>query len=341
MERLEALGVQHIIRGPNPRLQRLKLPRALIYAALEEGSLRRWAEKAGADAVFYPADTGALLSHGSLPVITTIHGIASHHTRGIRTPRDEAVWRARVRRAAAVSQQIITVSASSARDLREVFGIESTRLEVIPHGIDHDRFHPTAALDEASRLKARYALPERFALYLGNLEPRKNILALLDAFEDDRISAFDLPLVVAGRPAWSAEPILERLKATRNASYIGPVDSSDVAPLYRASSMFVFPSLYEGFGFPVLEAMACGVPVLCSNRGSLRDVASSGAYLLEDVSSSGIARGIAEMMSDDVLREELASAGRQHALKFQWQQSAEAHLSLFENVVARHGRAPK
>ncbi|GAA4672929.1 hypothetical protein GCM10023226_07350 [Nocardioides nanhaiensis] len=228
-----------------------------------------------------------------------------------------------------VSNKIITVSESSARDLSEVFEVPSENITTIPHGIDHGRFHPISEGDPDVTLELQ--LPAEFALYVGNLDPRKNLVRLCDAFS--RPSLQESRLVIAGRPAWDAQPILDKIHDSPNVTYLGPVPEELLSPLLRAAQCFVFPSLYEGFGFPVLEAMACAAPVITTHRGSLKDVAADAAMIVDPDDPDSIADGVAAVLSSSELKYDLIAKGIQNANRFDWQTSARHHAQLFKEVV--------
>ena len=299
---------------------------------LAEASFPFSRRRDGLDLIHYPADTGPVV-RGAVPVVTTIHGMASLHVDSVRSPAQARAWRLRAGRAAASSQRVITVSTSSATDVMRAFAVPARRLAVIPHGIDHARFHPDTDGDEA--VLAPLRLPERFVLYLGNLEPRKNVGALLRSFEDPRLRRDGVPLIVAGRPAWGAREVLKAIDRAPAVRYLGGVPEHLVAPLMRRATVFAFPSLYEGFGFPVLEAMACGTPVVCSDRGSLSEVAGTAARIADPLDSQHLAAAIHQVWSDDDVAGELRSAGLANAAAYTWAASARRHRECFEEVVAR------
>src|SRR4051794_21183495 len=159
-------------------------------------------------------------------------------------------------------------SQSSARDVAEVFGVSAADISVISHGIDTD--YGVAHAEDAPTEKVERVRPGEYILYIGNIEPRKNLDALLDAYARlKRRNAGLPPLVLAGRPAWNYKHVLKKIEqAGPSVLWLGFVSQAEKIWLLRNCALFVFPSLYEGFGFPVLEALACGAPVLCTEAGS-------------------------------------------------------------------------
>ncbi|MFC9357487.1 glycosyltransferase family 4 protein [Rhodococcus sp. NPDC057014] len=273
----------------------------------------------------YVADTGPLVPTRG-PSVVTVHGVASRWISTARSRRQEAVWRTRVARAIASTSRVITVSESSARDVSDVFNVPLDRITVIPHGISHSEYHSRVPLPEGlSEL-----IPERFALYVGNLEPRKNLIELIRAFES--ASLRDIKLVIAGKPAWNFSTIMEEIDRSSNVVHLGFISDAERVFLMQRCEIFVFPSLYEGFGFPVLEALAAGAPVICSNNGSLKDVAGP-AWRLRNLDSRTIADEVQNALHDGRWMHEIKSEGPDWAEQFDWNISVEAHMRLYEDLV--------
>lgn len=249
--------------------------------------------------------------------VVTLHDVA-HHDVPEHFPAAERRFRAlaydaAARRAAAV----VTPSEHAARRIRAVLGVDA---EVVAHGIDHDRFRPVDG--EAPPP----GLPERFVVYPANLWPHKNHERLVQAME--RVADDELVLVLTGRP----DP--ERLAALRSprVRHLGRVDDEDLPRILRAARAVVVPSLYEGFGAPVLEAMACGVPVACSNQGALPEVAGGAAVLFDPLDVDAIAAAVDRVAGDEAERSRLVDAGLAHAGGRTWTASARGHLAVFRRL---------
>lgn len=289
-----------------------------------------WPERTDLDVLHYPADTGPL-RRARLPVVTTVHGVASLHVAGVRKTAQERIWRTRVGNAIHLSDLIVTVSENSARDLVQLFSAPTQKIRVIHHGID-PKFNPDNVLGHqlCGQLEA-LNLPEKYVLYLGNLDPRKNVGELARA-ADDFACRTGARLVVAGAPAWGSDPTIRAMRDSANVHYIGRVPEPLVVPILQNASLFCFPSKYEGFGFPVLEAMACGTPVLCSDRGSLREVTAGAAQLLQDISATGISNAVTALLKDDHRLTELSTLGIQQAERFTWTAARLAHRAVFEEA---------
>ena len=316
-----------------PRTRPPRRAAAAYYALLDGVHLPLRARALGAQVIHYPADTGPFVPLSSVPIVATIHGLAVRHVRGIRPPVREKVWLERVTLAARAASKIITVSHASARDIQDEFGVSPDSCVVIHNGIDHTRFHPAISTSERSRVRAKHRLPERYLLYLGNIEPRKNLIAAISARDSLRGEKVP-PLVIAGRPAWSSDASMAAIRESAACHYIGPLDDEDVAPVMAEAEIFVFPSLYEGFGLPVLESMACGTPVICSARGSLPEVTGDAALRLESPAPGAIADAILSLIRNPDMTETLRVRGLERAQRFTWDKSVASHAEVFRSVAS-------
>ncbi|WP_342022286.1 glycosyltransferase family 1 protein [Arthrobacter citreus] len=279
------------------------------------------------EVLHYVADTGPLVSC-SRPSVLTLHGVASRWITTARNARQEAIWRGRVKRAVRSVDRIITVSESSADDISAVFDIDRQALSVIPHGIDVPMFSKKQEIDFDLFPK----LPAAYALYVGNIEPRKNLVNLIRAFNDPRLRSTGVPLVIAGKPAWNHRETMELIESSDNVIYLGFVTDQQRVALMQNCALFIFPSLYEGFGFPVLEALAAGAVVASSDRGSLRDVAGP-SLLLPGLDADGLAESIELALSDSRLREDCLRNGKRWADDFSWARSVAAHVAVYEGLT--------
>jgi glycosyltransferase involved in cell wall biosynthesis len=245
-------------------------------------------------------------------------------------PQSTRWWLARIDRALAQAARIIAVSEATRRDLIELYEVPDDRVTVIPHGVDHDVFRPPRAADVAA-VRSRFGIGTTpYLVVLGGIEPRKNLQRLVEAFA--RLpSDLEVTLVLAGgRTAWNPEGwdllrlAIEGLPAEirRRLVITGYVTEKEKVSLLGGSEALVYPSLYEGFGLPVLEAMACGAPVLTSNVSALPEVAGDAAMLVDPTDSAAIEDGMERLIRDDGLRARLRTAGRERALGFDWAATA-------------------
>ena len=275
------------------------------------------------DVIHYVADTGPLFQT-RLPSVVTVHGVASRWLDGVRSSSQEKIWRGRVRRAIDCTDALITVSSSSADDIAAVFDISLGSITVIPHGIDADNFARKATLSK----KVRDLIPEKYLLYVGNIEPRKNIQQLVKAMQLAPARGMGVPLVIAGKPAWNYDAEMAAIQHDADVIYLGFVSDTDRVALMQQCALFVFPSRYEGFGFPVLEAMAAGAPVLTTHGGALRDVAGP-SKILKGYGAESIAYGVEDALTDDTWRTNVVDRGREWSSAYTWDESVDAHLSIY------------
>jgi alpha-1,3-rhamnosyl/mannosyltransferase len=226
------------------------------------------------------------------------------------------------------ADRMIAVSQCTKDDAVRVLGLAPERIEVIHSGVAESFFDPPSP--EIDRVRAHYGLARSFVLFIGTVEPRKNLDVLLDAFAalpDAVRKAHDL--VVAGPIGWAGEKTKARLGETR---YLGYVPEQDLAPLTGAATVFAYPSLYEGFGFPVAQAMAAGVPVLTSNVSSLPEVAGDGAVLVDPRCMADLRDALERLLTSEELRSDVAARGRRRAEEFRWERCAAKSLEFFSGV---------
>lgn len=231
---------------------------------------------------------------------------------------------------------IIAVSEHTRRDVSKLMGIPAEKITVIYEGV-HSRFSPTHDANLLAQVRAKYHLPNSFILYFSTIEPRKNVLGLLDAFQSLLSNNSDIPdLVIAGRKGWMYEPVFQRvheLGLESRVHFTDWIDEADTPALISAAKMFVYPSLYEGFGLPPLEAMACGTPVICSNAASLPEVVGDAALLVNPKSVDEIARAIKQVLSNSNLHARLSEQGITRAAQFTWEKAARETLAVYESVM--------
>jgi glycosyltransferase involved in cell wall biosynthesis len=183
-------------------------------------------------------------------------------------------------------------------------------------------------------VRARHNLAPDYLLHVGTLQPRKNLLRLIEAVATVRAQWPLVQLVLAGQPGWQAGPIEQQARA--HADFVRLLDyvpDDDLAGLYSGARAFVFPSLYEGFGFPVLEAMACGTPVVCANTSSLPEVAGDAALLVDPTDTAALAGAIGRVLADEPLRASLVAKGLEQVKKFSWPRTAKETLKVFDGVL--------
>jgi glycosyltransferase involved in cell wall biosynthesis len=235
------------------------------------------------------------------------------------------------------SVRVLTVSEFSRRDILEYFSIPEDKVTVVPNAID-PRFGMAPPEDEVARVRERYQLYEQYALYVGNIKPHKNLERLIEAFNQLRHEAFPhLRLLIIGDEISKFAALrraVHRYKLHKHVRFLGFVPDQTLAVLYRLAAVFVFPSLYEGFGLPPVEAMASGTPVVTSNVSSLPEVVGDAAVLIDPYDTAAIAEGMRQVLADPDLRTELIARGLAQARRYSWERSVQRIHDIYEAVAA-------
>lgn len=273
-----------------------------------------------------------------LPTVTVVHDIAV-----FVVPEARPSWKVRLAeklfltRALARSARILAVSNFTRTELINFFRVPSAKITVAANAPD-DRFHPPAKADEPLHgpVRQRYHLPPNFLLFVSTLEPRKNLVRLSQAFAglDQKLTS-SCPLILVGRLGWSTGPILSALKPLEDQGLVRRLDyvrSEDLPVLYQLATAVVFPSLYEGFGLPALEALASGRPLLTSSTSALPEVVGEAALMVNPFDRQAIATGLVRLITDHRLRADLAQRGPRQAAQFTWKKTAVAARSALEQI---------
>jgi len=232
---------------------------------------------------------------------------------------------------------VIVVSHSTKKDVEALLGVPSERIAVVHNGVGEE-FRPAPVADVES-FRRRQQLPDRYVLYLGTLEPRKNVPQLIEAFAcwRQRGNSSEVKLVLAGARGWYDEEIfalVERVGLTEDVLFPGYVPTAELPWWYRAADLFVYPSRYEGFGLPLLEAMACGTPVIASDASSLPEVVGDAGLLVDPDDVIALAEAIDQVMSNVEFSASLSQAGIQQARTFSWQCAAAQTAAVHRQVLA-------
>ncbi len=256
------------------------------------------------------------------------------HQQYLRVPGMRAVQFARDFARYRTARRVIAVSQSTKNDLIEHLGVEPGIVDVVYHGVDHGRFHPNPAPGERDAVARRLGFESPFVLYLGAGDARKGLELLVNAYPRSRLAA-NMPLVVAGPLSPTQRARLLSIAAAEGVELrlLGYVDDDIVPALYRACHLHVFPSAYEGFGLPVLEALACGAPTITTNASSLGEVAGDAALTLESRAVEELAAAIDRLGGDTELRALLEERGLRHARTFTWERCAEQTLASYARAL--------
>ena len=238
--------------------------------------------------------------------------------------------------AARHARRILTVSEASKRDIIRFFHVPPEKIVVVYNAID-ERFRLAPSAEAVARVRERYQLDHGFVLYTGNIKPHKNLVRLIEAFDGLRKRGFDdVKLLIIGDEI-SKFPALRRAvhshRLHKHVRFLGYLPDDTLAILYRLAAVFVFPSLYEGFGLPPLEAMASGTPVVTSNVSSLPEVTGGAAVLVDPYDVASITDGIARILSDPALSDELRAKGIARAREFSWERSVGRMWEIYQEVA--------
>jgi glycosyltransferase involved in cell wall biosynthesis len=235
------------------------------------------------------------------------------------------------------ADHVIAVSQATRQDLIELYNTPPKKISVLYHGVSAN-FAPVTDPARLNEIRQRFGLGQApFVLSVGTVQPRKNYTRLVQALArlDDHTR-----LVLAGSKGWGINPLLTEIKKlglTERVIFTGFVDDADLPALYSAATLFVYPSLYEGFGLPVAEAMACGTPVIASDRSALPEVVGNAGLLIDPEDVAALAQAMAGLLRDDSRRAALSRAGQAQAAKFTWPGMAQQLLALYRQILKNQG----
>jgi glycosyltransferase involved in cell wall biosynthesis len=274
------------------------------------------------------------------PTVVTVHDVIQFVLPEYAWRKISRVYFGIVSRGARRADAVITVSECSKRDIVKLLGLPPERIHVIGNAVDAS-IHPVRDAWLLASVRERYGIAGRFLLYFGGFDMRKNVPRLIEAYAAlPAALRKEYQLVIAGRYQHLGHPLypdpratVRRLGLEGRVIFTGQIREQDKAPLYSAATVFAFPSLYEGFGIPVLEAMACGTPVVTSNSSALPEVAGDAGLLVDPYDTAAISGGLRTLLEDQALRDELARRGLERARLFTWQQVAEQTLGVYRYVA--------
>jgi glycosyltransferase involved in cell wall biosynthesis len=316
---------------PGLRLQVSRLPtnRPPVRILWEQALLPWVARNEGLDLLHNTAFVGPLASN--CPYVTTVHDLSflyyPDRFRSLRRRYLQVFARISVRRA----RRVIAVSESTKQDLVTIYGILPAKIDVVHHGVDPS-FQPLPA-DQVAAFRQQKGLPDRFVLFVGTLEPRKNVTHLVEAYA--RLAERP-PLVLVGGKGWFYGEIFGRVEAlelTDEVHFAGFVPAEDLPLWYNAADLFVYPSVYEGFGLPPLEAMACGTAVITSTASSLPEVVGNAGKLVDPTDTDGLATAMEQVLGDKELQEQMQAAGLVQAGGFSWEKAARQTVDSYRQAL--------
>jgi glycosyltransferase involved in cell wall biosynthesis len=267
--------------------------------------------------------------------VVTFHDVTFFRMPERYPPARRLYFRTMTRLSARVADAIIVPSTTVRDDTAAVLSAPMKKLHVV-YEAAAARYRPIPA-DEAGSVARRYGIEGPYVLSVGSLEPGKNRARLIRAVRDARDAGVDVTLAVAGQPAWRHEAehdLADQVGIGDRVRWLGYVPPDDLPALYSGAAVFAFPSLYEGFGLPVLEAMACGTPVLTSDVSATAEVAGDAALLVNPRSVTAISEGLRRLLEDDALRAQLRARGLARAAEFSWRRAAEETYAVYRSVTA-------
>lgn len=319
---------------PNVSWQQLKIPNKIINAFAALFNRPFIDRQVQADIWLLPHFNFTPLS-GRTPTILTIHDLSFLRQSEFFSWR-QRLWHFSLRLSRLVGRvdKIVAISESTKRDLRELLGVPEDKIEVIYSAVG-EQFK---ILDKSELLpiKDKYKLSDKFILSLATFEPRKNLAAIIEGFDsllNRRPDLKDCQLVIAGGQGWrhgGARAAWKKVVNRKNIKWLGYLPAADLPAVYNLASALVYPSFYEGFGLPALEAMSSGLPVITASVTALPEVVAEAALMIDPADSQAISRAMEQLLSSEILRKELSLAGQKIATKFSWQKTAEAYWQLLQ-----------
>lgn len=323
-------------RLPRADLIPVAIPSTAYRIAWEQLALPRLLEHHGIDLLHSP--------HYSVPLNTrTARVVTIHDLSYILMPerhRRSRRWffRYMIPRATRVADHVFCVSECTRRDLLDLYPyLAAEKISVVPLGVDPRLRQPVSAAAR-TEVQHKYKLANHFVLHVGTIEPRKNIGTAIDALRILRTVYPDVELVLVGQPGWESDTMFETIRHTAGVRHLGHVPAADLPALYRAATALVMPSHYEGFGLPVLEAMALGTPVVSSGKGSLAEVGEDAVLVPRDDTADAYAASLGEIIESPALRAALRDRGQIQANKFSWTAAAVRTAAAYEQVLTVAGR---
>ena len=287
------------------------------------------------DVLFVPAHVIPWPGTGRVPSVVTAHDLGYLHYPDKHPLAARLYLNWSTRHSTRAARRVIAVSQATAHDLHALNGVPQEKIRVVHSGVD-ETLRPVTDARELAQLKARLGIRGPYILHVGSLQPRKNLVRLIEAFDRIKDVLPGLTLVLAGRPGWNYQPIYDRVRTLGLAERVllpGFVADDDLAALYSGAEVYAFPSLYEGFGFPALEAMACGTPLVCAGTSSLPELVGNAALTFPPTDVGSLAEALQRVLTDRALRAQLIERGFARVQLFSWEQAARETLAVLAEAA--------
>ncbi len=329
--RIDPTVVESIGTPDQVSVRPLWCPSPMLIRPLWDHVLLPFAARRNLDLFFSPLSVVPWFL--DIPKVVTVHDLGFLRFPQIQPVKYRWYWQAALGRSVRVADRIIGVSESTSQDIVELLDGDPKRVNVVHEAVNPFFFEEPES-DEESRLLHALGLQSLFILTVGTVEPRKNYSTVLKAFNRIQQQRQDVQLLIVGSPGWLSEDIAYMIRRRRNVLWLDDADDGTLRVLYRNAAVFLFPSLYEGFGLPVLEAMACGTPVVTSEAGSLPEIGGDAARYVSPNNTEGIAEAVLRFLDDSALREDYVGKGRENVRRFSWETAAEKTWRVFHEAIA-------
>ena len=288
------------------------------------------------DVLWMPVHNMPIIRRKNLKTVVTVHDLAFKIFPRYFTKKDLTKLNKLTDLAVKNADHIIAVSNSTKNDILKFYPeIKAEKISVVYHGFDKGLFRQESAQEESDLLKSYNLTDKNYLLYVGAIQPRKNLEVLIEAFEKIKEKNPNMKLVIAGAPAWKSDNIIKKINNSKFKDDIiitGNLSFKETSVFYRKAKMFIFPSLYEGFGIPVLEAMASGIPVICAKNSSLTEVGGDAVLYFETKNSQDLADCINKIVNEEEFNERLIKQGIERVKNFSWEKCARETLDILYSV---------
>lgn len=328
-----SFNFQWLAKYSNAKLKRFFFPNKILNFFLWYFNRPRIDKLAGNADIFFAPNINFLSISKNCPLAITFHDL-SFESLPAFFPLKTRLWHklfVNPRRIARMAKKIIAVSESTKEDLEKIYGIYPQKIDVIYHGVSDDFKEINSINPKLTEIQKKYNLPQKFILYLGNIEPRKNLSSVIAAYEtliSESPKLAKYKLVLAG----NISSLCRSIAKNENVITCGYIKREDRPYLYNLASLFVYPSFLEGFGLPVLEAMACGAPVITSHNSSLPEVAGNAAIFIEPDRPTEILKAAEHILTDKKLYNKIKNRGLKQARIFSWKKCAKETLCVLESM---------